>query len=67
MIVSSRLPQTAHTDDQTFHLILSQHLYAQALPDVVVILECATTCGHDTQLMIALLDRLLVFLLQLSH
>lgn len=59
--------ETHYTDDQTFHLILTQHLYTKLLLDVVVVLERAAARRHNTQLRLSRPIELLVFPLQLVH
>lgn len=56
----------APTDDQAFHLLLSQNVDVQRLLQLVVELECTTSSSHNTQFIGDGAVALLVFLLELT-
>jgi hypothetical protein len=56
----------APTDDQAFHLLLSQNIDVQRLLQLVVELECAPSRSNDTQFIGYRAIAFLMFLLQLT-
>jgi hypothetical protein len=56
-----------HTYNQTLHLIFSLHLYTERFCYPVIVLERATACRHDTELLWCRPIVVFVIGLQLAH